>query len=135
MKNIEKYKEILLKRLPVCDIDTDIRKQGGKAAIGCPHTSCEECKEMFFKWLLEEYSEPILDDVERKYLSAIIKPFKNYVTGIAKIKDDYMTGRHYIRIIVKKYERECINFPWFEKNAMYKGMKENREYTLEELGL
>lgn len=87
------------------------------------------------KWLLSEYKEPVLDDVERKYLQAIIKPFKNYVTGITKFKDEHGKDRHYIRIIVKKYEREYLNFPWFEKNAMYKGMKENREYTLEELGL
>lgn len=135
MKNIEKYKGIVLKHLSHCNIETDIRKQGGKAAIDCHHTSCEECQEKFFKWLLEEYSEPILDDVERKYLQAIIKPFKNYVIGIAKIKDDYMTGKHYIRIIVKKDTQEYINMPWFEGNTMYKGMKEDKLYTLKELGL
>ena len=135
MKNIEKYKGIVLKHLSRCDIETDIRKQGGKAAIDCPHTSCEECQEKFFKWLLEEYSEPILDDAERKYLSAIIKPFKNYVTGIAKIKNDYMTGKHYIQIRVKKDTQEYINMPWFEGNTMYKGMKENKLYTIKELGL
>ena len=93
------------------------------------------CKRSFLKWLLEEYNESILDDVERKYLSAIIKPFKNYVTGIIKIKDDYMTGKHYIQIIVKKDTQEYINMPWFEGNKMYKGMKENKLYTLKELGL
>ena len=47
MKNIEKYKGIVLKHLSRCDIETDIRKQGGKAVIDCPHTSCEELQEKF----------------------------------------------------------------------------------------
>lgn len=86
-------------------------------------------------WMAQPYKEPILDDVERKYLSAIVKPFKNYVTGIIKIKDDYEKGKQYIRIIVKKYTYEYLNFPLFEENTMYKGMKENKLYTLKELGL
>ena len=28
-----------------------------------------------------------------------------------------------------------INFPYFEKDFMYKGMKESKKYTLKELGL
>lgn len=87
------------------------------------------------EWMSQPCKEPILDDVERKYLSAIIKPFKNYVTGIIKIKDDYKKGKQYIRIIVKKYTYEYINMPLFEENKMYKGMKENKTYTLKELGL
>lgn len=131
MKNIEKYKNQIINAYHAdlsCCVHSDILQ------LDCVE-NCSECKKSVVKWLLEEYSEPILDDVERKYLQAIIKPFKNNVTGITKIKDEYRKDRHYIRIIVKKYEREYINFPWFEKNAMYKGMKENREYTLEELGL
>ena len=135
MKNIEKYKDIVSKNLNYCKMETDLRKAGAKAVIDCAHTNCENCHEHSFKWLLEEYSEPILDDVERKYLLAIIKPFKNYVTGIIKIKDDYEKGKQYIRIIVKKYTYEYLNFPLFEENTMYKGMKENKKYTLEELGL
>ena len=135
MKNIEKYKGIVLKHLSQCDIETDIRNQGGKAAIDCPHTSCEECKEKFFKWLLEEYKDPILADAERKYLSSVIKPYKNKVTGITKVKDEYKENMRYIRITVRSVGTEYINLPWFKENTMYKGMKENREYTLKELGL
>lgn len=131
MENIEKYKNQIINVYHAdlsCCVHSDILQ------LDCVE-NCSECKKSVVKWLLEEYSEPILDDVERKYLQAIIKPFKNYVTGIIKIKDDYEKGKQYIRIIVKKYTYEYLNFPFFEENTMYKGMKENKKYTLEELGL
>lgn len=131
MKNIEKYKNEIINAAHA-DLSCCVRDE--ILHLNCIK-SCRECKKEIVGWLTEEYSEPILDDVERKYLSAIIKPFKNYVTGIAKIKDDYMKGNHYIRIIVKKDTQEYINMPWFEGNTMYKGMKENKLYTLKELGL
>lgn len=132
MLNIEKYKGIVLKHLSRCDIETDIRKQGGKAAIDCPHTLCDECQEMFFKWLLEEYKEPILDDAEREYLSAVIRPFRKKVKHIA-IWDTCNGSKQFVHI--KLYDEDCINLPNFKPNAMYKGMELHKEYTLEELGL
>ncbi len=132
MKNIEKYKEIVLKHLSHCDIETDIRKQGGKAAIDCPHTSCEECQEKFFKWLLEEYKDPILADAEREYLKAVIRPFRNKIDTISKFQtwDD---SSQYIYISMK--DRRWSNLPCFPKGTMYKGMKEGKHYSLKELGL
>ena len=131
MKNIEKYKDDIL-NTELTHINCCVNHLSNK---GICFKNCKECKKNAMKWLLSEYKETVLDDVERKYLLAIIKPFKNYVTGIAKIKDDYMTGKHYIQIIVKKDTQEYINLPWFEGNTMYKGMKENKLYTLKELGL
>ena len=131
MKNIEKYKNEIMNGSHAdlaCDINVDVMN------LPCG-SNCKECKKSVVKWLLEEYSEPILDDVERKYLSAIIKPFKNYVTGIIKVADYHENDKQYIRIIVKKYTHEYINLPWFKENTMYKGMKENKTYTLKELGL
>ena len=133
MKNIEKYKEIVLKHLSSCAIETDIRKQGEKAAIDCPHTSCEECQEKLFKWLLSEYKKPILDDVERKYLSDVIRPFRNKVEYIAKFKSACSENEQYIHILF--YEGHYLSFPYFKANSMYKGMKLNKAYTLKELGL
>ena len=132
MKNIEKYKGIVLKHLSHCDIETDIRKQGGKAAIDCHHTSCYECQEMFFKWLLEEYREPILDNEEKDYLSAVIKPFRSRVKYIAKIisYDEFEQ-----RIKIAFYNGYCTYLPYFKANTMYKGMETDKNYTLKELGL
>lgn len=73
--------------------------------------------------------EPILDEVEKRYLSAVIKPYK--VIGIKKRQaaDDEQIC---IDTIKHGYE---IMLPYFKKGTMYKGMKLNKEYTLEELGL
>lgn len=136
MKNIEKYKDIVLDNMNICDIDTLLRGKCTKEYRElCAGFNCTGCKERFLKWLLEEAKEPVLDDTERKYLSEVIRPFKNYVTGIAKIKYENGKYKEYIRIIVNKYMLEYINLPDFEENTMYKGMKENKKYSLQELGL
>lgn len=85
----------------------------------------------FFNWLEQEYKPPILDDVEKAYLSAVIKPFRNDVEYIEK--RIFSTGAEYIKICLT--EDETVNFPNFKRGTMYKGMKTNKEYTLEELGL
>lgn len=134
MKNIEKYKDIVLGHLDVCGIDSRLRimKNGF-----CSGYSCEGCEERFLKWLLEEAKEPVLDEVERKYLSDVIKPFRNRVTAIAKYEGTtWVTGKQFIRIQLLGEEcSEFINLPWFKSNTMYKGMELNEEYTLKELGL
>lgn len=136
MKNIEKYKGIVLKHLNCCEMESDLRKLGCKAHIDCAHTYCTDCGEWFFKWLLSEAKEPILDDKEREYLSAVIKPYKNYVTGIVKICNSYDKNRYFIRIVSKNEGRiEYVDLPWFKGNTMYKGMINFKEYTLKELGL
>lgn len=87
------------------------------------------------EWMLQPYKEPILNKAERECLSAVIKPYKNKVTFIAKSKDLY-EAKYFISIVVKgNYGREAIHLPWFKENTMYKGMKIGKEYTLEELGL
>nr|DAP33598.1 MAG TPA: hypothetical protein [Caudoviricetes sp.] len=136
MKNIEKYKDIVLDNMKICDIDTLLRGKCTKEYRAfCEGFNCTGCKERFIKWLLEEAKEPVLDDTERKYLSEVIRPFKNYVTGITKVKNECETDKQFIRIMVNKYRPEYIILPYFEENTMYKCMKENKEYSLEELGL
>ena len=72
----------------------------------------------------------ILDDVEKEYLSAVIKPFKDKVEYIRK--SDNWIGE-YINIKIAK--DSTIVLPYFDKNTMYEGMEVRKEYTLEELGL
>ena len=84
-------------------------------------------------WLEEEYKPNILDDVEKDYLSAVIKPFRKDIEYIEKFKSNYV-GKEYIYIVMKKDDDYC-KLPRFFKGTMYKGMEANREYTLEELGL
>ena len=80
-------------------------------------------------WLEAEYKPPVLDDVEKAYLSAVIKPFRKKVGYVKKID----CGK--IEFLKIYLEDDNIPFPFFTKGTMYKGMEENRGYTLEELGL
>ena len=132
MLNIEKYKNFVMSNLNYCQMETDIRKAEGKATTDCAHTLCEDCKESFFKWLLSEYKEPVLDDKEREYLSAVLRPFRKEVATISKFQtcDD---SSQYIYIGMK--DRRCRNLPCFPKGTMYKGMIEGMHYSLKELGL
>ena len=135
MLNIEKYKDIVLYNMNICDIDTLLRGKCTKEYRAfCEGFNCTGCKERFLKWLLEEAKEPILDDVEREYLSAVIKPFRNKVKNIVKISGIGKSKEQYIRIVLG--ELDFMNFPNFNKNTgMYKGMEADKLYSLEELGL
>lgn len=77
------------------------------------------------------FIKEILDDTEKRYLKAVIRPFKNRVRYISK--EDCYDGDCYISIELDKGER--INLPCFKKRIMYNGMEEDKRYTLKELGL
>lgn len=87
----------------------------------------------FFNWLEQEYKPPTLDDVEKAYLSAVIKPFRKDIKYIVKFKR-YSDKKEYIYITMKKDDDYCT-LPVFEKETMYKGMEVDKKYTLEDLGL
>ena len=75
---------------------------------------------------------PILDDVERKYLANVIKPFRNRIKHLYKYpcaNDDSEA----IAAIMKDFD--YLDFPSFKNGSMYKGMKLMEKYTIEDLGL
>lgn len=71
----------------------------------------------------------VLDEAEKEYLKAVIKPFRNEVLGIKK----KWAIDECIAIIMKDYE--IIYLPLFKEGTMYQGMERDKRYTLEELGL
>lgn len=77
------------------------------------------------------FIKEILDDTEKRFLKAVIRPFKNKINHISK--EDCYDGDCYISIELDDTER--INLPYFKKGTMYNGMEDNKEYTLKELGL
>ena len=79
-----------------------------------------------------EYKPEILDETEKRYLRGVIRPFKDKVKYIKKYFSRTV-GKEYLQVKLK--EDRPMNLPYFEVNAMYKGMKKEKEYTLEELGL
>lgn len=87
----------------------------------------------FFNWLEQEYKPPILEDVEKAYLSAVIKPFREGVEYITKI-GQHSIEKEFIHMSMKDNFDNCT-LPDFKKGTMYKGMVRGKEYTLEELGL
>ena len=86
----------------------------------------------------EEYKEPFLNEKEKEYLSAVIKPFRYRITYIAKVEED--THWFYwimIRVdigFLNDYYDFCLP-PFKETSSMYKNMELGKEYTLKELGL
>ena len=83
---------------------------------------------------IKRIKKPILDEVEREYFSNIIKPFRKQVISIGKLDTE-----NYECIVIKYRNISgytgTMCFPDFEKGTMYKGMKANKRYSLEDLGL
>lgn len=70
----------------------------------------------------------ILDEVEKRYLKGVIRPFRNDVEKICKTAGG---NREWIAFYGKSY----FFLPYFDAGTMYKGMKLGHKYSLEELGL
>ena len=90
-------------------------------------------------WLQSEHHEQILDEAENKYLSAVIRPFRDKVKYIEKFEYHFSSGDfEQISIRIESnlnggYEKTFL--PTFIKGTMYKGMEPDKEYALDELGL
>lgn len=130
MLNIKKYKDEILKSsradLTCCVNDSILGKN-------CYRT-CNECKKSVMNWLLSESKEPILDEVERKYLLNVLRPFRKNACTVCKKYLQSCSGLSYEYLVVK-LSNERWGFPKFVEGTMYKGMETDKEYTLEELGL
>lgn len=80
-----------------------------------------------------EDKREILDEVEKEYLRAVIKPFRKKIDYISK--NINILGYNRSEFIYIGLRGDSMTFPNFKKNTMYKGMMSGKEYTLEELGL
>ena len=79
---------------------------------------------------LESIVHPqILDDAEKRYLSAVIRPFRKKIKYIVKMRYDKS------EFIFMRVGTSSIYMPYFDIGTMYKGMEIAKKYTLEELGL
>ena len=81
-----------------------------------------------------ESKPEILDEVEKRYLRGVIRPFRDRVKTISKFV--YSEGNASIDISIDDNNIGwLIELPSFPKNEMYQGMEDNKKYTIEELGL
>ena len=107
-----------------------------KTHIATITTNDSSCLKAMLLWLNQKHVEPILDDAETRYLSAVIRPFR-----VVFIRKDYHNGsigaceQIVIRVESVTSSIADIPLPFFKAGEMYKGMKMYKEYTPEELGL
>ena len=131
MLNIEKYKEEILKYAGnkysmMCLIYEDIMKKNDCTGY------CSKCKRETIEWLTSEYKESILTDEEKACLKKIIKPKRDSVIFIRKTAFLKGTENEFTNIIIAtKGTLEAVATP----DMPFEGMKLEREYSLEELGL
>lgn len=125
MKNIEFYKAELSK------IHSFIGANRFARSHGMTIENDQGSWQAFNSWLNAEH--PLLDDTEKRYLKNIIKPFREQVCWIKKKEVISISEEERIEIFVNGDDDICL--PSFEKGEMYIGMKRDKLYTVEELGL
>ena len=82
--------------------------------------------------------EKILDEDEKRYIKNIVRPFWKKVIYVSKERSYEDNQLAYIDIVYRESNdnvTEHLCFPYFTTLSMYKNMKINKEYTLEELGI
>lgn len=81
-----------------------------------------------------ERNEEILDETEKRYLANVIRPWRDIVDYIVKLRSvEQNEIKEYI--VIFTVENDKIVFPEFKADTMYKEMEVNKKYSLEELGL
>lgn len=133
--NLEHYKE-QLKEILLLRFDNPrgvIKKIGEIFGCQIKVERGEYATDALLDWMARPYKEPaVLDDVEREYLSAVIKPFRNRVDYIMK-EENICSSTEFIHIDLSG--GDIADFPNFKVGTMYKGMEIDKSYTLQELGL
>lgn len=114
-------------RVPLCD---------------CFHgITCDDDEPVLIRSI---YEDPVLDDVERRYLGNFLRPFRKRVEYVFK-KRQY-DGQEQIVVKFKNnnnnnpkmsdgYFNNFMYFPLFDGGKMYKGMTVGTKYSLDMLGL
>ena len=77
--------------------------------------------------------KPVLDDVEKEYLSHVIKPFREKILHISKLSSK--DGESICIDIRYDWEEDSIVLPKFAAGTLYKGMEIGKEYSVKDLGL
>lgn len=143
MKNKEFYKDEIYE--VACRRDRFAVNKATKKIDGCLeilcgnclfHSSRDSCARRALDWLEQEHIEPILTDEEKQYLEAVIRPFKDRAKSVTKhpLRNDY--AWLYIDVACLAISAsDGFSLPAFGKNDAYLGMKFDKKYTIEELGL
>ena len=141
MKNFEKYEHQISKVVNedntlTCSIAivSGIKKQN----MCSFDDDCNECSKECLKWMHSEYKEQILTDDEKDIVKAMCDVIHKFGCEINYVyKSECRNGDYFIRTTFKNIvtgSLELMDSPYFN-NDMFKGMKINKEYKIEELGI
>ena len=140
MKNIEKYEHEISKLVNggddiVCSIAT---VAGIVIENSCSTRNCKECQKECLEWMYSEYKEEILSDDEKEIVKEMCDVIHKFGFEVNYVyKSECRNGDCFIRTTFKNIvtgSLELMDSPYFN-NDMFKGMKLNKEYNLEELGI
>lgn len=139
MKNIEKYeKEIYQLVNEGNSFSCAIAIAAGISNGSCFGCKCSDCQKKCLEWMYSDYKENILTEEEKDIVKAMIDFAHKcgvYVVHVCKFQDE-LKGV-FIHCKFKDKENDNTDFiesPWLPKN-MFKGMENDINYTLEELGI
>lgn len=83
-----------------------------------------------------EANKEILDEAEKRYLRGVVRPYKDVKSIQKYIFFDKKLAKIQIFVLdIRGTGCWSIDLPPFKKDTMYKNMEDNKDYTLEELGL
>ena len=83
-----------------------------------------------------EAKKEILDEAEKRYLRGVVRPYKDVKSIQKYIFFDKKLAKIQIFVLdIRGTGCWSIDLPPFKKDTMYKNMEDNKDYTLEELGL
>lgn len=88
--------------------------------------------------VLWERKPEVLTEEEKIYLRNLIKPFRNQFRGLEKQHSEETDTYYLVLDIVHckdKNTDDSVFMPNFEKDSAYRGLKTDKYYTLDELGL
>ena len=139
MKNIEKYEHEISHLVNGGNsLSCAIAIAAGISNGSCFGCKCSDCHKKCIEWMYLEYKEPILTEEEKTIVESMIYVLQKIgctvknVTKYDNGRDKAYIGVNYTNEITGACGR--MTTPWF-KNNKFKGMKADKEYTLEELGI
>ena len=135
---ISQLQSEIVDNLTISQLQSEIDKLSNKVQEEYSNVISNRDKVNYLKKQLKQLKEEnkkeknklILDDEEKEYLNAVIRPFKNRISNI--VKRNFDSEKSYIVIHINS---ESFYFPYFKKGTMYEGMEADKQYTLKELGL
>lgn len=140
MKNIEKYEQEISQLVNEGEsLECSIAYVSGiSEEKRCFDQTCEECQKKCLEWMYSEYNEPILPDDEKDIIKQMIDTILKFGCTVIDIrKIDIGNCDSFISIRYENHvtrTNDALSSPIID-NDKFKGMKLNRKYTLEELGI